>query len=103
MLILLLLLTDTQTFKCNSPLILTKPESVAIEKSMKNHIWIIKGTLPKGRFSWPVLEVQPRVSKLYCPGQDKAKLIMPEKVQTCPDYPTMNGKEIKATLGKSNL
>ena len=80
-----------------------KPESMAIEKSMKNHIWIIKGTLPKGRFSWPVLEVQPRVSKLYCPGQDKAKLIMPQKVQTCPDYPTMNGKGIKATLGKSNL
>ena len=80
-----------------------KPESMAIEKSMKNHIWIIKGTLPKGRFSWPVLEVQPRVSKLYCPGQDKAKLIMPQKVQTCPAYPTMNGKEMKASLGKSNL
>ena len=33
MLILQLLVTDTQTFKCNSPLILTKPESVAESQS----------------------------------------------------------------------
>ena len=79
------------------------PESMAIEKSTKNHIWIIKGTFPKGRFSWPVLEVEPKVSKLYCPGQDKAKLVMPRRVQTCPDYPTMNGKEVKASIGKNLL
>ena len=74
-------------------------EVLEIENSIKHHVWIIIGKYNKNHLSWPVLEVQSRISKLHCPGEDKARLLLlPKQVPTCPEYPTWNGKDMKVSL-----
>ena len=78
---------------------LHQQEALEIDKSIKHHVWIIIGKYNKNHLSWPVLEVQSRISKLHCPGEDKARLLLlPKQVPTCPEYPTWNGKDKKVSL-----
>ena len=75
-----------------------------MDKSMKNHIWIIVGKYD-ALFSWPVLEVQPRISKLHCPEDNMPKLVLPSRINTCTEYPTWNNKiaSIVVTANISSL
>ena len=72
-------------------------EALKIEKSIKNHVWIIIGKYENNQFSWPVLEVQSKISKLHCPGEEE-RLILQNKITTCPEFPTWNGKDIKVSV-----
>ena len=47
-----------------------------IDRSNKDHLWIIDGNYSKKQFSWPTVEVLPKVTKLYCPKDVKPKLIL---------------------------
>ena len=76
-----------------------KAEAMDLEKSLKHQMWIVLGQYqPDDRYAWPVLEVQPSISRLYCPAEDKPRLILSSPFQTCPDYPTLNGQAMKVSL-----
>ena len=63
---------------------------------MKNHVWIINGKYDKPRIlSWPVLEVQPMIVKLHCPGGSQPQVVLPSMPVTCPEYPTWNNKVVR--------
>ena len=70
-----------------------------MDKSMKNHVWIIDGKYDYAKIlSWPVLEVQPMIVKLHCPGAQGPQLVLPSKPHTCPEYPTWNNKVVKVGM-----
>ena len=70
-------------------------ESQEIDKAMKNHLWIIDGSYGKKHFLWPVIEVLPKISKLYCSKDPNPKLaVAAQHVEFCPEYPTWKGQDI---------
>ena len=81
----------------SSQLLDLNPElAIQMDQSMKNHVWIINGKYDKPRIlSWPVLEVQPMIVKLHCPGGSQPQLVLPSMPVTCPEYPTWNNKVVR--------
>ena len=77
---------------------LALPESQKIDKEMKNHLWIIDGKL-RNSLIWPVLEVTPKLTRLFCPGDLNGKLVTKYKsVPICKEYPTFSGKTVKVSV-----
>ena len=84
-------------FICSSDFSQSK-ESKEIDKLMKNHMWIIDGNYPKKHFVWPVVEVAPKISKLFCPKDPVPKLVSGLNIQFCPEYPTFKGQPMKVAM-----
>ena len=84
----------------SSSLLDLNPEMVIkMDKSMKNHVWIIDGKYGNDKMlSWPVLEVQPTIVKLHCPGAQGPQLVLASMPHTCPEYPTWNNKVVKVGM-----
>ena len=84
----------------SSELLDFNPELVKqMDLSMKNHVWIVNGKYDNDKLlSWPVLEVQPRIVKLHCPGGNQPQLVLPSMSVTCPEYPTWNNKVVKVGM-----
>ena len=91
------ILSECSILIANASFFASQPDiAEKMEKSMNNLIWIIVGKydIKRSVHFWPVLEVQPRISKLHCPEDSTAKIITQSKISTCPEYPTWNEKNV---------
>ena len=90
--------SDCSILVSSGALITLQPDTATqMDKSMRNHIWIIVGKYDT-LLSWPVLEVQPRITKLHCPEDNIPKLVLPSQINTCTEYPTWNNKIVSVAV-----
>ena len=89
--------TGCDIFICTSKFAQTE-ESKKIDRAGKDHLWIVDGAYSPKQFVWPVLEVKPLITKLYCLKDADPKLILQSKVQFCSEYPTWNGESMKVSM-----